>query len=72
MSESKHWPVVADGTKIGVLSISKNTVVNELGSNNGILAGLVRHGGGLTKKSARGKLDDKGAYIQSRVIGCSL
>jgi hypothetical protein len=47
VSESKYWPIVADGTKIDVLSIGKNTVVDKLGSNNGILAGLVRHGGRL-------------------------
>jgi hypothetical protein len=47
VSESKYRPIVADGTKFGVLSIGKNTVVDKLSSNNGILAGLVRHGESL-------------------------
>lgn len=52
VSKSKDWPIVADGTKFDVLSVGKNTVVDELSSNNGVLASLVCHRGRLKKKSA--------------------
>lgn len=50
MSEGKDWPIMTDGTEVSVLSVRKNAVVDELSSNNSVLASLVGHRGRLLKK----------------------
>lgn len=39
--KTKHGPVVGDSTEVSVLSVREPTVVDELGSDNGVLAALV-------------------------------
>ena len=53
VSEGEDWPIIADNTEVGVFGIGKNTVGDELSSNNSILASLVGHRGRLLKESGQ-------------------
>lgn len=41
MRKAKNRPVGVDGTKVGVLCIRQDSVVDELSTNNSVFAGLI-------------------------------
>ena len=41
MCEGKDWPVILDGTEIGVFRVKKYPVIDKLGTNDDVLSRLI-------------------------------